>query len=536
MGFAGSYRTLLFLPLAASLFTEVAVAIRHHHTVFRSDFPVHALHRRRRDVSGNDTTSSEWPTETTVVNAIPGNENVTVVFPGRTFAVIYERRINDYFYHLPTKSERVLFVISRKLGGIRETFVKANVEESNLASDKFYFYTFNAFGPSDLGSKRSDVILFNPTKFDQGNASLYLVADNISWGHARFALLDSGDYEIKVVKHQHVADIHEFKNVNPIVPPLYKHFEAGKIYFLVLSGLGNHEYPPQNNIFPKPQMPKSPLPKPVTDVYVLNAYPDEGEVSVSFDTYDFQPISYGAATKGRLYLEKGDSFELTIDEDVGIEAVVNVNVPHVNGVCVVVPDSGVHGNLEVLFNCWDLEQVAWNKTDQAWVFTYNTIKNCPKLDVLFLGFKSSQLCAENCTRFYATAYDLNRGHGMFGVIDAGAYDVKVVSTGAVNDSTQFLYANAILDEKTIIIAPGVVYFSVMSGECNSIEFPAQYFTFPSFGRMEPIVPPERRVTIPTPTEDYDDVNPVPTASAFRPVNFISLGVFILVGVCLPLVT
>eukprot|EP00118_Oscarella_pearsei_P005209 m.23649 g.23649 ORF g.23649 m.23649 type:complete len:173 (+) comp28509_c0_seq3:103-621(+) len=86
MGFAGSYRTLLFLPLAASLFTEVAVAIRHHHTVFRSDFPVHALHRRRRDVSGNDTTSSEWPTETTVVNAIPGNENVTVVFPGRTFA------------------------------------------------------------------------------------------------------------------------------------------------------------------------------------------------------------------------------------------------------------------------------------------------------------------------------------------------------------------------------------------------------------------------------------------------------------------
>ena len=120
-------------------------------------------------------------------------------------------------------------------------------------------------------------------------------------------------------------------------------------------------------------------------------------------------------------------------------------MPYSNGMCVIVPDSGKFGNLEVFVHCWEVDMFHWNKSEQAWVFTYNTAKNCSvlgkrsaqagparthapartSLDFLLLGAMSRQLCKDNCTRFYAVASALDSGNAMYGPIDAGTYDLKV---------------------------------------------------------------------------------------------------------------
>lgn len=89
---------------------------------------------------------------------------------------------------------------------------------------------------------------------------------------------------------------------------------------------------------------------------------------------------------------------------------------------------------------------------------------------------------------------------MYGPIDAGTYDLKVsrsmhicspgdefftkvVAEGTVEDSIEYRRTNnALIAEPTLIAAPGIFYFSVLSGECDSDEFPARFFAFPSFGR------------------------------------------------------
>ena len=105
--------------------------------------------------------------------------------------------------------------------------------------------------------------------------------------------------------------------MKPVTDPLYGHCESGQVYFGILTGDLERldKYPIHYKVIPALQKPKRPLPRPVTDVYVLNAYPEMGELSVSFATYDFQPVAYGSATRGRLYLKKGDPFEIAIDDE-----------------------------------------------------------------------------------------------------------------------------------------------------------------------------------------------------------------------------
>ncbi|XP_065830077.1 uncharacterized protein [Oscarella lobularis] len=522
----GAVFNLVFVAtsLLHVIYAEVEPRRRSFATVSRSNFVPLTLARHRRESSssgGTPSTGSEdataEATETTIINAvIPWDDDAggdltvqvtfgdekpfrrlvygdfdrrRMIFRNDSFVVTvgqvsYRRHVSEYFRRLPRSAKIVLFV-TRSLKPVEGAFKEQFFELPMKAEpNSFYLYTFNGLGTRQP-NQSLDVVAFNPEAYEQKEDSLYLIADDVRASDARYSLLNSSDFEIKVFHKHDVTYIGDYKNMKPVTDPLYGHCESGQVYFGILTGDLERldKYPIHYKVIPALQKPKRPLPRPVTDVYVLNAYPEMGELSVSFATYDFQPVAYGSATRGRLYLKKGDPFEIAIDDETELESVVGVDVPYSNGMCVIVPDSGKFGNLEVFVHCWEVDMFHWNKSEQAWVFTYNTAKNCSVLDFLLLGAMSRQLCKDNCTRFYAVASALDSGNAMYGPIDAGTYDLKVVAEGTVEDSIEYRRTNnALIAEPTLIAAPGIFYFSVLSGECDSDEFPARFFAFPSFGR------------------------------------------------------
>ena len=114
-------------------------------------------------------------------------------------------------------------------------------------------------------------------------------------------------------------NIDDFKNTESIIQPVYVTFEAGKRYFGTVIGneIDDKMYPLEYKVYPEPVVPPYPKPRPATEILLLNAYPSSQDVQVTLERYTFSPVEYSHGTLGKVYLQKGDAYQIGIGDDGG---------------------------------------------------------------------------------------------------------------------------------------------------------------------------------------------------------------------------
>jgi hypothetical protein len=330
-----------------------------------------------------------------------------------------------------------------------------------LCDGCFWMLSYNGFSHSGL-----DVLLFDASKVRTGHHSLLRVGKLIESFHTDYVQLEQATYELKVVRHDIVQDIDDFKNTPSLTPPLFIYPQANERYYGTIIGIYNKLgkfRPDYKSIPPFPTV--KPVPYPPTHVVVINAFPHNCTVSINFpNNYHFKNLAFGGVSVAEFGIKQYDIYQIKLEQGPRYKAHVHVAVPYIDSECVFVVDMGLKGNPENLLLCRRMgyDHAGRVHLDHGLIMTYHALNNySTPVDVLL--FDSSKLNDPNQHSLYNIANGALLGNGIPSSLPAGRYKVKVVPKNTVSNSAEFDKAQSLLPVHTIRVNGGSHYYLVLSG-------------------------------------------------------------------------
>ena len=117
---------------------------------------------------------------------------------------------------------------------------------------------------------------------------------------------------IQIVPHDAVLNIDDFKNMPSLAPPIYINPKEGTRYYGAIIGVYGEVGKFRPDYVTVPPLPVAPPPRtPYTRVIVMNAFPRDSDVEVTFkSTSHFRALSYGHSTSGSLHLKRNDPYRI----------------------------------------------------------------------------------------------------------------------------------------------------------------------------------------------------------------------------------
>ena len=117
---------------------------------------------------------------------------------------------------------------------------------------------------------------------------------------------------IQIVPHDAVLNIDDFKNMPSLAPPIYINPKEGTRYYSAIIGVYGEVGKFRPDYVTVPPLPVAPPPRtPYTRVIVINAFPRDSDVEVTFkSTCHFRALSYGHSTSGLLPLKRNDPYRI----------------------------------------------------------------------------------------------------------------------------------------------------------------------------------------------------------------------------------
>eukprot|EP00118_Oscarella_pearsei_P027045 m.310700 g.310700 ORF g.310700 m.310700 type:complete len:577 (+) comp53937_c0_seq1:323-2053(+) len=455
-----------------------------------------------------------------VMNAFAHSEPVSLRLPGKSFDDMQygDVRVANIdtslsmadSYRVSSGNDSYVAKVSKSVEGIplnSDVFIIADMEaddslrdmfsvwdrNNKIPDDHFWLLSYNAFSHSGL-----DVLIFDPRKVGSDDYSLQRIGMNIESFDAYYVQLPVSDYELKVVPHDTVKDIDDFKNAYSLTPPMFISPKKGARYYGAIVGIfGNYDkYKPDYQTAP-PLPDATPFHTPLTRVIIINAYSQKSSVEVDFKgEHLFRPLKYGKTAAGHFHLIKHDRYRIKstrLDDSEGgrdsswQSGQVNTIVPYENSECVLIPDTGKKENLESFLHCWGSNDLDVRQ-DQVFFFTYHALTNFTDLvDVVFFDRSISDPDKHSLLAI-ADHLVLGRGVRAHVPVPKTLYEVKVVKSGTVRTSDDFDSARSLLPPLTIQPIGGHRYYAVLSGIAKSAEFKPEVIFYPGIKKNLP--PPQ----------------------------------------------
>lgn len=111
-----------------------------------------------------------------------------------------------------------------------------------------------------------------------------------------------------------VRNIDDFKNTPSLTPPLFIHPKAGERYYTAITGIYQEVGKFQPEYKSVPALPiTQPVAYQVTNVVVLNAFPNNSAVEINFPGgHHFKQLHYGQIATAKFNLKRLDAYRMRL--------------------------------------------------------------------------------------------------------------------------------------------------------------------------------------------------------------------------------
>ncbi|XP_065179087.1 uncharacterized protein LOC135809628 [Sycon ciliatum] len=402
-----------------------------------------------------------------------------------TFAVsaateLYTSNVSASIFEIPRRAE--FFMVSDLAGNTRALHSAMVIFNLNVSYHTSWLFTYNALY-SGVGNKLLsgvDVLLFDATKFGI-DYSLHRIARNITLHQGQEATLQEGMYEVKVVPTDSVNSVNAFKNARSLVAPMYIDIDihVQRYTYLVLNGdTTSQRYPPRLTTIPNVEAGVPPA-FPPTLTHILNSDPLGRRVNVSFsNSAKSYTLEAGKGVKAAVPVQRYDEIVLT-DECFNTPETyripVNINVPYVDGSCMVLTDRSRDNRLEGFFACWHDPSLAIHPS-KAWIFTYNALTwYNGSIEIIIYN----PMVSSGDYSLFSIAHGLSLGQGVPAPVDIGTYTLKVVPTGSVQNSVDFMRVPSLIEPVVIQLQSRTTYFASIQATQTAGKPSGRHISVPS---------------------------------------------------------